>query len=149
MILIASVGNFLDKPLVTVILPVYAKTFYGSPTSLGLALGAFGAGALTGSLLFGAVGRGWPRRLTLLGSWVLGPLVIFGTLALTALAQAGIPIGAVLAGVVVQRAGLVPTILGMGVLYLLVPLGMFFNRSLLQMDTQRRRDAPGPAPAVE
>jgi len=39
MILIATVGNFLDKPLVTVILPVYAKTFYGSPTSLGLALG--------------------------------------------------------------------------------------------------------------
>ena len=35
MILIATVGNFLDKPLVTVILPVYAKTFYGSPTSLG------------------------------------------------------------------------------------------------------------------
>ena len=27
MILIATVGNFLDKPLVTVILPVYAKTF--------------------------------------------------------------------------------------------------------------------------
>ena len=40
------------------------------------------------------------------------------------------------------------TIVGMGVLYLLMPLGMFFNRSLRQMDT-RRRDAPGPAPAVE
>ena len=60
MILIATVGNLLDKPLVTVILPVYAKTFYGSPASLGLALGAFGAGALTGSLLYGAIGRGWP-----------------------------------------------------------------------------------------
>jgi hypothetical protein len=35
---------------------------------------------------------------------------VFG--ALTALAQAGIPIGAVLAGVVVQRAGLIPTIVG-------------------------------------
>ena len=153
----------------------------------GPGLGAFGAGALTGSLLYAAVGRGWPRRLTLLGCWVLGPLVVFGTLALTpslgvlvvagfaggllfgpinpiastviqehtppqllgrvfgaltALASAGIPIGAVLAGVVVQRAGLVPTIVGMGVLYLLVPLGMFFNQSLRQMDTQRRRDAP-------
>jgi hypothetical protein len=53
---------------------------------------------------------------------------IFG--ALTALAQAGIPIGAVLAGVVVQQAGLVPTILGMGVICLLMPLGMFFNRPL-------------------
>jgi MFS family permease len=184
MILIATVGNFLDKPLTVVVAPVYAKTVYGSPTSLGLVLGAFGAGALTGSLLFGAVGRHWPRRRTFLTCWVLGPLVIFGTLALTpplgvlvvagfvggllfgpinplastviqehtppqmlgrvfgsltALAQAGIPIGAVLAGIAVQRAGLVPTILGMGAVYLLVTVGMFFNRSLRQMDTGRQR----------
>jgi MFS family permease len=83
MILIATVGNFLDKPLMVVILPVYAKTIYGSPTSLGLAIGAFGAGALMGSLVFGAIGRGWPRRVTFLACWVLGPLVIFGTLAAT------------------------------------------------------------------
>jgi hypothetical protein len=38
--------------------------------------------------------------------------------------------------VVIQRAGLVPTILGMGAIYLLVTLGMFFNRSLLQMDAR-------------
>jgi Transmembrane secretion effector len=56
MILIATVGNFLDKPLMVVVLPVYFKTIYGSPTSLGLALGAFGAGALAGSLLFGPSG---------------------------------------------------------------------------------------------
>jgi hypothetical protein len=60
---------------------------------------------------------------------------VFG--ALTALAQAGIPIGSVLAGVVVQAAGLVPTIVGMGALYLLVPLSMVFNRSLRQMDAAR------------
>ena len=72
---------------------------------------------------------------------------IFG--ALTALAQAGIPIGAVLAGVVVQQAGLVPTILGMGVIYLLMPLGMFFNRSLRQMEPGRGRRAAETAPAVE
>ena len=41
--------------------------------------------------------------------------------------QAGIPIGAVRVGVVVQRAGPVPAILGMGAIYLLVSLGMFFN----------------------
>jgi MFS family permease len=144
--------------------------------------------------MFGAIGRGWPRRVTFLACWVLGPLVIFGLLALTpplgvlviagfvggllfgpinpiastviqehtppamlgrvfgaltALAQAGIPIGAVLAGVVVQKAGLIPTIVGMGALYLLMPLGMFFNRSLRQMDAGRRRETPGPAPAIE
>ena len=61
---------------------------------------------------------------------------VFG--ALTALAQAGIPIGAVLAGVVVQQVGLVPTILGMGAIYLAVTLGMSFNQSLRQMDTGRQ-----------
>jgi MFS family permease len=152
MILIATLGNFLEKPLMTVIPAGLLQDYLRQPTSLGLALGAFGAGALAGSLLFGATGRGWPRRVTFLACWVLGPLVIFepsphaaavgrgarrvhrgvavradqphssmviqehippqmlGRVfrALTALAQAGIPIGAVLAGVVVQRAGLVP-----------------------------------------
>jgi MFS family permease len=79
-------------------LPVYARTIYGSPASLGLAIGAFGAGALTGSLLFGAVGRGWPRRPTFLA------------------------------------------IIGMGVLYLLVPLSTFFNRFLRQIDSRPRGD---------
>jgi hypothetical protein len=51
--------------------------------------------------------------------------------------------------VVVQRAGLVPTIVGMGVLYLLVPVSMFFNRALRQMDMGRRGESPSPAPAVE
>ncbi len=32
-----------------------------------------------------------------------------------------------------------PTILGMGAIYLLVTLGMVFNRSLHQMDAGRRR----------
>jgi predicted MFS family arabinose efflux permease len=57
--------------------------------------------------------------------------------ALSALAQAGIPLGAVLAGFVIERVGLVPTILGMGAIYLAVTLGMFFNPALRQMDTGR------------
>jgi hypothetical protein len=35
---------------------------------------------------------------------------------------------------VVQQVGLVPTILGMGAIYLAVTLGMFFNPALRQMD---------------
>jgi predicted MFS family arabinose efflux permease len=62
---------------------------------------------------------------------------VFG--ALTALAQAGIPIGAVLAGLAVQKVGLVPTILCMGAIYLTVTLGMTFNRSLYQMDARRQQ----------
>jgi predicted MFS family arabinose efflux permease len=184
MILIATVGNFLDIPLISVVIPVYAKTFFGSPESLGVVLGAFGVGALVGTLLFGAVGRNWPRRLTFLACYVTGPVVIFGTLAATpplgvlvaaaavaglifgpvnplyttviqentppqmlgrtfgvlvALALAGIPLGSALAGSVVEAAGIVPTIVGMGAIYLAMILGMFLNPALRQMDAGKQQ----------
>jgi hypothetical protein len=62
---------------------------------------------------------------------------VFG--ALTALAQAGIPLGAVLAGFVVEGVGLVPTIVGMNAIYLAVTLGMFFNPAERRMDTGKER----------
>jgi predicted MFS family arabinose efflux permease len=62
---------------------------------------------------------------------------VFGTL--NALAQAGIPVGAALAGFVVEGVGLVPTILGMGAIYLAVTVGMFFNPALHQMDASKER----------
>jgi MFS family permease len=179
MILVATVGNFFDQPLMTVVAPVYAKEIYGSPTSFGALVGSFGAGAFAGSLLFGAVGRTWPRRRTFLTSYVVGPALIYGTLALspplvgaivaavaaglafgpvnaifatvtqentpphllgrvfgvlTAIAQAAFPIGALVAGFAVQRAGLIPTIVGMGVVYVVLTVGMFFNPALRGMD---------------
>ena len=182
MVLIATVGNFLDIPLISVVLPVYAKMFFGNPESLGVLLGAFGAGAFAGTLLFGAVGRSWPRRLTFLTCYLTGPLVIFGSLAATpplgvlvvaaavaglifgpinplyttviqentppqllgrtfgaliALALAGIPLGAALAGSVVEAVGIVPTIIGMGAIYLAVTIGMFLNPALRRMDAAR------------
>ncbi len=184
MILVATVTNFLDLPLISVILPVYANTIYGSAASLGAMLGAFGAGALAGTLLFGAVGHRLPRRLTFLSCFVTAPLLVYAALAATpplavvvaavalggliagpinplyatviqektppqmlgrvfgtlnALAQAGIPLGAALAGFVVEGVGLVPTILGMGAIYLAVTVGMFFNPALRQMDTGKER----------
>jgi MFS family permease len=83
MVLVATVSNFLDIPLISVVMPVYAKAFYGSPESLGVVVGAFGAGAFVGTLLFGAVGRHWPRRLTFLTCYVTGPLIVFGALVVT------------------------------------------------------------------
>ena len=181
MILVATVGNFFDQPLLTVVAPVYAKDIYGSPASFGALVGSFGAGAFAGSLLFGSVGRTWPRRRTFLTSYVVGAAIIYGTLALsppvavaivaaiaaglafgpvnpifatvtqentpphllgrvfgalTAIPQAAIPIGAVLAGVAVQRAGLIPTIVGMGLIYVAVTIGMFFNPALRGMDVR-------------
>ena len=70
---------------------------------------------------------------------------VFG--ALTAIAQAAIPIGAVMAGLAVQGAGLIPTIAGMGVIYVVLTIGMFFNPALRGMDI---RHEPGgePTPAA-
>lgn len=181
MILVSTVGNFFDQPLLTVVAPVYAKEIYGSPASFGALVGSFGAGAFAGSLLFGAVGRTWPRRRMFLTSYVVGAGLIYGTLALspplavaivaaaaglafgpvnpifatvtqentppqllgrvfgalTTIAQAAIPIGALVAGVAVQQAGLIPTIVGMGVIYVVVTIGMFFNPALRGMDVRR------------
>ena len=179
MVLVATIGNSLDKPLIYVIAPVYAKTIYGNPESLGLMVGAFGGGALVGTFLYGVVARRLPRRLTYLSCFVAAPVVGFGTLALTpplgvvvaaaalagliagpinplfetvvqektppqmlgrtfgtltALAYAVMPLGLILPGVVVEGVGLVPTIIGMGAIYVAVTVSMFFNPALRQMD---------------
>ena len=186
MILVATIGNLFDQPLMTVVAPVYAKEIYGSPASFGALVGSFGAGAFAGSLLFGIVGRTWPRRRTFLTSYVVGAGLIYGTLALspplalaiiaaiaaglafgpvnpifatvtqentpshllgrvfgalTAIAQAAFPIGAAMAGFAVQRAGLIPTIVGMGVVYVVLTIGMFFNPALRGMDVRREAAA--------
>ena len=52
----------------------------------------------------------------------------------SALAQAGIPVGAALAGVIVQQAGLIPTIVGMGATYVALILMMFLRPALRGMD---------------
>ena len=83
LVLIATLANFLDSPLFAVIMPVYAQTFYGSATSLGLVLATIAGGALIGTLAFAAVGRNLPRRLTFLSCLVIAPLLFYATLAAT------------------------------------------------------------------
>jgi hypothetical protein len=51
-----------------------------------------------------------------------------------ALAQAGIPFGAAAAGLVIEGAGLIPTIATVGALYVVVVALMFFNPALRRMD---------------
>ena len=63
--------------------------------------------------------------------------------ALTTIAQAAIPIGAVVTGIAVQQAGLIPTIAGMGAICVAVTVGMFFNPALRGMDI---RDEPVSEP---
>jgi hypothetical protein len=47
----------------------------------------------------------------------------------------------------VQSAGLIPTIVGMGLVYVAVNLGMFLNPALRGMDARPDRAAAAPAPA--
>lgn len=184
LVFLATVGNFLDAPLQAVILPVYAEEAFGSAIGLGAILGGFGAGALAGTLLFGAFGHRLPRRTTFLLCWVLvgpaayltlavapplavlvGAFAVLGVLAgpidpisltvfqertppemrgrvlgvLNALSFAAIPLGMALGGVVVEGAGLTPTLVGMGLVYMAVTLGMFFNPALRKMDATEDR----------
>jgi sugar phosphate permease len=77
MVLVATVTNFLDVPLLTVLMPVYARDNYGSAASFGGIVGALAAGAFLGTLVFGAVGQRLPRRLTFIVSFVIAPMIIY------------------------------------------------------------------------
>lgn len=73
-----AVTNFLDAPVFAVVLPVYSSEQFGSAGPLGLAIGCFGAGALVGALLFGAVGHRASRRVLLLGGFTTIGLAVLG-----------------------------------------------------------------------
>lgn len=98
MILLCLVGNFFDLPLMTVVLPVYAKEVFGSPTSLGLIMGSFAAGALAGTILFGAIGQRLPRRHVFLWGWLLAVVIAYGALS-AQVPLAGIMLAGLLGGI--------------------------------------------------
>ncbi|MGY5074787.1 MFS transporter [Streptomyces griseus] len=54
--------NGLDQGWYAVLLPVHAEAELGGATDIGLLTAVFGAGGLTGALLYGAVGHRFPRR---------------------------------------------------------------------------------------
>ncbi|MEV6265003.1 MFS transporter [Streptomyces sp. NPDC051784] len=54
--------NGTDQGWNAVLLPVHAESRLGGATDLGLLTALFGAGGLTGALLYGAVGHRFPRR---------------------------------------------------------------------------------------
>jgi MFS family permease len=83
MVTVVAVANALDGSLVTVVLPVYARDVWGSPTALGALTSAIGAGALIGAAVFGAIGHRLPRRLIFTVAGAGGALLLYGGLALT------------------------------------------------------------------
>jgi predicted MFS family arabinose efflux permease len=182
LIVIAMVAGLLEKPLMSVVAPVYAEDNYGSAASFGAMLSAFGAGALLGTLAFSIVGHRLPRRRTFLACLLVGPVVMFGALAATppltallaalavsgaifgpmnslfataiqettptgllgrvigmvsALSMVGVPLGATAVGLVVAKAGLIATLVGMGGIYLILAVAMVLNPALHAMDVRR------------
>jgi MFS family permease len=71
LVITVSITNFLDAPLFSVVLPVYAKEIFGDATKLGIIFSSFGAGATIGTLIFSAIGPRLPRRLTYILSFVM------------------------------------------------------------------------------
>lgn len=76
-ILSVTVTNILDAVLGMVILPAYFNRIYESAVGLGLVFGAFGAGALTGALTYGAIGHRFSRRWVFVGAFLLVALRSF------------------------------------------------------------------------
>jgi MFS family permease len=68
---IVAITNFLDAPLFSIVIPVYARTLFGEATKLGIMLAVYGAGAMVGSLVFAAVGARMPRRKTFVLFFIL------------------------------------------------------------------------------
>ncbi|WNF27313.1 MFS transporter [Streptomyces sp. C11-1] len=159
--------NGTDQGWHAVLLPVHAGTELGGARDIGLLTALFGAGGLTGALLYGAVGHRFPRRAVftvcvilcgvprflvaavtgttpplavtmLLGGiagGVLNPIlttVLYERVpdrlrsrvsgALTAGCEFAMPVGGLVAGLLVEGAGATGALLAMGGVYLLATL---------------------------
>lgn len=76
-ILTVTVTNILDAVIGMVILPAYFNRIYESAVGLGLVFGAFGGGALTGALTYGAIGHRFSRRWVFIVAFLLVALRSF------------------------------------------------------------------------
>jgi MFS family permease len=140
------VTNFLDAPLFAVIMPVYVKQTFGSAVNLGLIIAGFGAGAMLGTIIFGAIGHRLPRRMTFALSFIIVglqffflatlPPLIFIILAFALLGLASGPLNPIIMTVVQERVpaemrGRVFGTMTAGA-YLAVPLGMLLSGYMLE-----------------
>ena len=96
----STAGNALGGALNAVILPVFALSAFGNASALGLMLGAFGAGALAGAVLYGLIGYRYSKRSVFIVTGVVSvaPIWILATtpslaIAVTALAIRGLTAG--------------------------------------------------------
>ncbi|MGA7671113.1 MAG: MFS transporter [Nitrolancea sp.] len=80
--LAAALANFTGVALFVVILPVYATKVLGGSVDLGLVIGADGAGALAGALLYGTFARRLPKRATFIGAFMMAGVAMMWMTAL-------------------------------------------------------------------
>ncbi len=146
MLVIVAVVNFLTAPLFDVILPVYAREIFGSSVDLGIMLAGFGAGALAGTVVYGAVGHRLSRHLTfvsafflaMIPSWVLAmtPNLVITTAALVVTGIASGPINPLLMTIFQEHtpAEMRGRTFGMitAIAWIAMPLGMLVSGILIQ-----------------
>ncbi len=97
------ITNMLDTGLSGVLLPAYARDVLHDPRAFGLLIGAVGAGALAGTVTYGAVGARLPRGMTFALAFLIAavprPLVLAVdapfAVALAVTATAGFAAGAI------------------------------------------------------
>ncbi len=70
-VVMVMLTNFLDSIFGGVVQPVYVREVFGSALNLGLLVGAGGAGAVIGGLIFAAVGHRLPRHATFVAGFML------------------------------------------------------------------------------
>ncbi len=102
------VTNLLDTGLGQVLLPLYARDVSHDPRAFGLLVGAVGAGAVAGTIAYGAMGARLPRRMTFALCFLIAGVP--RTVVLTA----SIPLGYTLAVTTVSgfAAGAINPLLG-------------------------------------
>jgi MFS family permease len=76
-VIMVMATNFLDAVFGGVVQPVFVKQVYGQALDLGLLIGANGAGAVIGALIFSVVGPRLPRFTVFVVGFVLTSLKFF------------------------------------------------------------------------
>lgn len=70
-IVVIMLTNALDSAFGGVVQPVFVKQVFGNATNLGLLIGANGAGAVVGGLIFAAIGHRVSRRYAFIFAFIL------------------------------------------------------------------------------
>jgi MFS family permease len=118
-VLLVTLTNAIDAAGFTVLKPLYATEVLGDAALLGLMVGCFAAGALTGSIVFGAVGHRFSGRILFAATFMIAGTVPYLTMALGAPAPVLLPVLAV-SGL---AAGAINPMIATA-MYALVPDGM-------------------------